>query len=416
MSDDLRELQRANPVGSDELRSIVALDGESLLGGLERKPSDPRVGRLGFAVTGLAVAAGLSLVAFFGVRFAAQPAEPDVIGPAAGASEPDQSPASTVDAAGGAAEQADPSDSERAASEEGGESETDESAELGDDAGVAAADGVPAGEGADPAAVDPDGSADDSSPPGSEGDPAPPASARPTGSDAVFDRAVDLLAVHHSTDPDDTYSTVASRELATWAGVSPLVVVGPASTRSKLDMVEVAAVMNATWGGGWLSVEADGSSAVSTSALQWVNALDDGGQVWIAEGGPSAFTADVLREVISQRPTVDTRARIHVVQHSELSEARTTSTDLAFVQSNTDYRKIDDGNEANDTADLKADDGSFGATALAGRHSTAWAAAFAYTDPDDGIDFSDTVAVLEILGIGTDLVRSTSDFADEIVR
>ena len=45
-----------------------------------------------------------------------------------------------------------------------------------------------------------------------------------------------------------------------------------------------------------------------------------GGDVWVKEGGSSDLTADVVRQIQSELPGVDTKQRIHVVQHGNFNE------------------------------------------------------------------------------------------------
>jgi hypothetical protein len=143
--------------------------------------------------------------------------------------------------------------------------------------------------------------------------------------------------------------------------------------------------------------------------------LERGGDVWVAEGGQSDLTADVVRSVAAAMPSVDLRSRIHVVQHSVLNERRTTVDDLVFLRSTVDYIKIDDGNYGNATAKLRQQDDDFVQAARSGSLSAAWNAAFEYLDPAQTLDFSDTVELLHIVGIGRDTIADPEDFADYFI-
>ncbi len=77
--------------------------------------------------------------------------------------------------------------------------------------------------------------------------------------------------------------------------------------------------------------------------------------------------------------------------------------------------RIDDGNGANDTADLNRSSSAFETAALAGRRGAGWSAAFGHL-PASELDFSDTVEVLYILGVGIDEVADPDGFAKRFLR
>lgn len=150
--------------------------------------------------------------------------------------------------------------------------------------------------------------------------------------------------------------------------------------------------------------------AVRRSADVWLTTIDAGGRVWVADGGASDFTAEVVQELRQRRADLDTIATVRVVQHNGSNEAATGAVDLQVLQDTTTYQRIEDGNDANATADLNRPSDGFEAAALAGPHGAGWAAAFAAL-PATELDFSDTVEVLHILGVGLDEVADTDDFA-----
>lgn len=240
---------------------------------------------------------------------------------------------------------------------------------------------------------------------------ATPISARTTS--LPFDPAADLLVVtldfgHR----DDGHAAVATRELATRFDLTPLVVAG---TRDDDQAVvhDYAEIMRAAWGSGWIDA-ADRGAAVDASADRWLSTIDAGGVVRIAEGGVSDFTADVLREVRLRRPALDTTSRIAVVHHSVRNEEETRAGDLDLLRADTTMIRIDDGNNANDTADLNGSSSMFETAALAGSHRDAWRAAFDFFDAAS-LDFSDTVTVLHVLGIGLDQIANADDFATVVI-
>ena len=284
---------------------------------------------------------------------------------------------------------------------------------------------APSGDAAPAPATSPSGTAP---PPATSPTPssAPPAVQDPTDTDVgpptrndtsqPFDPDLDLLVVTLDfANRDDGHAAVATRELATTFDLAPLVVAGTPAPDSSWFVPEYPAMMDAAWGPGWLDATSDRPGAVIVAADRWLDTIDSGGVVRVAEGGVSDFTADVLREVRNRQPALDTAEVVQVVHHSGRNEDETRSGDLDFVRATTTYARIDDGNSENDTADLKRASSVFESAALSGRHAAAWTAAFEFL-PAASLDFSDTVTALHILGIDTDEVADPDDFADVAMR
>lgn len=282
----------------------------------------------------------------------------------------------------------------------------------------------------------------------------------------------DLISLHydHMPDPDDGHATVAARTVTGRFGITPHVVAGTHSfpvnrTNAFPGPFQEAAmaVMSATWGGAWLNAHnynnnntAPNAQTVEKTAEKWHSTLKNGGHVWVAEGGPSDFTAFVLKYMKDHlKYQFRTPRRIHVVQHGaepcanpdyvRLNERNTGEENLRYVQNHTDYVIIGNGNchqvrTGNDiykpTANFRSTRETFNQSFknVAARHvyASAWAAAFRYWDPVErrnatavhftegklvpypwpALDFSDTVELMYILGIGIDTVNDCGDFAD----
>ncbi|MEM7338632.1 MAG: hypothetical protein AAF467_08295 [Actinomycetota bacterium] len=250
------------------------------------------------------------------------------------------------------------------------------------------------------------------------------AASAPSGSCAAntsgtANRSKDLISLHydHAPDRDDGHATVAGREVASAVGFTPWVIGGAyGADNARTYNSASERVMDATWGAnGWVNAHADWNGAVRRTADRWQRTLDACGDIWIAEGGQSDLSADVVRELTRRMPGLDTTARIHLVQHSDWNEEKALDADLAYVKANTDYIRIPDGNRGgNGTADLNDErySGPFLDAARQGDHAAGWAAAFDYYDPERArLDFSDTVELLHILGIGTNQVNGINDFA-----
>ena len=247
--------------------------------------------------------------------------------------------------------------------------------------------------------------------------PAPNPNPAPVPVPGPFDPSKDLIALHydHAPDRDDGHATVAGREVVTHFGITPIVVGGAYGTNRDTYNRRSEAVMDATWGsGGWINAHANWNAAVNQSTDRWAAVISSGGDIWIAEGGQSDFTADVVRNL--KQTGVNTNQRVHVVQHSKWNEDKTTSADLSYVRNETDYIKIDDGNNPNNTADLNDRDRGFSQCALNGRFASAWRAAFDYYPASQLVDFSDTVELLHIVGVGKDQVADAADFCDRFVK
>ncbi len=243
-----------------------------------------------------------------------------------------------------------------------------------------------------------------------------PGGSAPGNTGLPFDPTVDLLMITLDfANRDDGHAAVASRELATSFGLDPLVVAGTQDVSSSRYVQEYGTVMAAAWGSGWLDAATDRAGAVATAADRWLQTVDSGGVVRVAEGGVSDFTADVVREVRRRRPALETAAVIQVVHHNQNNEDSTRPGDLELVRTSTAYVRIDDGNSANDTADLNAPSSAFVSAALSGRHADAWSVAFEYLAPES-LDFSDTVTALHVLGVGVDEVAEPGDFATRFIR
>lgn len=273
-----------------------------------------------------------------------------------------------------------------------------------------------ASDSADPASVDESAPVAAATPAATTEAP-PPTTTAPqvTTTEGPFALGQDLLAVHFDfAHLDDGHATVATAEVAQDFGITPSIVAGTQSPASSSFVHDYGPVMNATFGSAWRDAGADWDGVVAAVATEWLAVFDRGGRVWVAEGGVSDFTAKVLATIGARRPSLDTVPLVRVVQHAQRNENESDPDALALVTSRASYVRIDDGNQANDTADLELSSPGFEAAALAGPFSTGWSAAFDAMGADE-LDFSDTVAVLEILGIGLDRVTNPDDFAQEFL-
>ncbi len=230
-----------------------------------------------------------------------------------------------------------------------------------------------------------------------------------------FEIEQDLIALHydHAPDRDDGHAAASALAVVDVLNLQ-VTVVGGAYGMWNADryVPESEAVMDAVWGSGWSDAHNYYELALQNSLSRWLETLDAGGEIWVAEGGQADFTADLLREIRSLRADVDTRSKIHIVQHSDWNEVHANQSDLNYVRNHTDYILIEDGNFLNSTADLNQKSEEFVDRALSSRYSSAWVSAFDYLSPDEKLDFSDTVELLYIVGIDISQIDSPDSFAD----
>ena len=241
-----------------------------------------------------------------------------------------------------------------------------------------------------------------------------------------YNRNKDLISLHFDqcADPDDGHATVADKVILSYFGLNAHVVTGTYGYQPGPYQQASERVMTATWGNnGWLNAHSHWNDSVAKTEEAWRFILANGGHVWIAEGGQSDFTAEVVRRLRRNYSAETTKARIHLVQHSEWNEKYTRNNNLSYVKNNTHYIKIADGNQKeNGTAGLLERPGetaghrqieNFIQLAENSIFSTIWNAAFSYLSPrNEKLDFSDSVELLHILGIATNDVSDCSEFAD----
>lgn len=245
----------------------------------------------------------------------------------------------------------------------------------------------------------------------------PPVSGGAAGASA-FRSNIDLVALHfdHAPDRDDGHAAVAALMVKNQLGLNVSVVAGTYGEYSKNQYDAASeAVMNAVWGSEWLNAHRNFEGAVNATVARWASVLGAGGSIWVAEGGPSDFTSEVVRRIRQSHSEFATGQRIHVIQHSQWNEDHALRSKLAYTKANTRYVFIADGNDPNATADLRFEshnNGAFVSRALSGRYANEWAVAFNYLSPSEKLDFSDAVELLHIVGLGTSVIADVNDFGD----
>ena len=224
----------------------------------------------------------------------------------------------------------------------------------------------------------------------------------------TFNPQKDLLSLHydHAPDKDDGHSAAADRTILQslfgkeWITKHVVAVSGAYGKNASDFNPNSDAVMDETWNdcGGWLAAHTSRDDVITELTKRWSKTLEAGGDVWIKEGGQSDITGAVVRRIIRQMPDVNTTLRIHTVQHSNWNEDQTSEPALAYTRRNTHYTLIRDAN-----AYLNVPRGNEAFVTAATKHpelGDVWKAAFAYYNPKERIDFSDTGELLYILGLG----------------
>lgn len=264
-------------------------------------------------------------------------------------------------------------------------------------------------------------------------DPDPDPGTKQLGNNSLYGNG-DLIALHYDIAPDldDLHALAAGCTVTKCFGIDPCVVIGahggingreaqykqsPGGTSSTRQELANAVAQAAYGNNGYIDTNGESTGqwdqAVQEACQKWLPVIQSGNDIWVADGGPMDFTADVLDCVVAAGVSLNQlKQRVHVVQHSAWNENNTQPGKLNVVQNQTDYIKIQDGNNPNSTADLNdnSDLNSFENWANSSDCSAAWAAAFDGYDPNDKLDFSDTVELLHILGIGSNIVDDPTDF------
>jgi len=215
----------------------------------------------------------------------------------------------------------------------------------------------------------------------------------------------DEVYLHYdcAPDPDDIHAIAAGRLLTERLGVTPNVIIGTHGDTlgDRYLSRQCNEIATQAYGNDYRDVGNNHSASSVFTAQEWDAVIARGGRVFVAEGGPSDYTFDVL-----QRMTQDTQ-RVTIVQHSAYNEMFTNAGALNSVRNNTQYIRIDDGNQSgNGTADFRDEFTTTLRNQIAGE--PLWTTAVRLFGVR--LDFSDTVEVLRIFDIGLDQVSGIPSF------
>ena len=238
----------------------------------------------------------------------------------------------------------------------------------------------------------------------------------PISVDAPESSGSDLVSIHldNGPDPDDLQASVAIRSILEKHNANFIVVGATQGHNWPTPLSGSEEHTRSLFPGQYIDAKSGGtnftSSAINAVADHWQTTLNAGNKVYVAEGGPSDFTADVLRELKSR--SVSNLKRIHVIQHAEgFNNGETKSSNLAYVQDTATFQMIDNGNKDNNTPDYQVESSNaFKQSALSSAYADQWR--FAFNQHKKGwVDFSDAVEVMHILGIPKSDAPDVTGFA-----
>lgn len=232
-----------------------------------------------------------------------------------------------------------------------------------------------------------------------------------------FDSVRDLVALHYdfAPDRDDIHSAAADRTMLQqlfgedWMCEHVLPVSGTYGNNAFMFLGgDADKMMENVWGtcGGYIDADRHildlffswRPQPERQAAKTWLETFRKGGDVWVKEGGQSDFTQKVLSIVKMKAPFLDTKSRVHVVQHSQWNEDWTRDSALASVKGSTDYIRIPGANPVLCNQNTEENQAFIWAATNHPLYAKYWKAAFKFLDPNKRLDFSDTSELLFILG------------------
>ncbi|MEM6718072.1 MAG: hypothetical protein AAF611_02030 [Bacteroidota bacterium] len=163
-----------------------------------------------------------------------------------------------------------------------------------------------------------------------------------------FNSKSDLLLLNYDckTDVDDLHSVAAAGSLIRIPQFSKLNYHAVAGSYGVQDgkYVPANSLFNLAFHNFWSDAHTDFDKALNEVFEKAHKVLKNGGNIWIAEAGQSDFSFSLISKIQYNLKQIDTKKRIHIVQHSDWNEETTTSENLTFVKQHSNYQKIPDGN------------------------------------------------------------------------
>ena len=249
-----------------------------------------------------------------------------------------------------------------------------------------------------------------------------------------FNMEKDLLLGHFDckTDVDDIHSVAAFKTLLSqeeYVDIKHHAVAGTYGTQGGL-YVPGEEVFELAFGDNWSDAHKDFDGALGRVHDLVGATLDNDGDVWITEAGQSDFSAALVKSLKESYPELNTKQRIHIIQHSNWNEEVTSESALQYVKAHTDYQKIPDGNAMNNgspcyrSPDFITWKSKISDKAIRDLWSKAVDIGNAYNGVDGrylneavkngGLDFSDISETCWILGL--DHIKDTAEFFETYCR
>lgn len=175
-----------------------------------------------------------------------------------------------------------------------------------------------------------------------------------------FSKDKDLYLAHFDlkTDVDDIHSAAAVATMLAderFVKVNYHAVAGTYGTQSGA-YVPANELFDLAFGQNWSDAHSDFNKALEEVSSLAVKVINNGGKIWIAEGGQSDFSAVLVREMYKSLPEADIKNSVHIVQHADWNEEVTTIEDLEYVKNASSYHRIPDGNASgNGTPGFRSD-------------------------------------------------------------
>ncbi|WP_041522128.1 hypothetical protein [Gilvimarinus agarilyticus] len=243
----------------------------------------------------------------------------------------------------------------------------------------------------------------------------------------LFNQEQDLLIANFDSkpDPDDLQAVAALGTMLQHESLSNVNYLAVAGAYGVQDgsYIPSPKLFKLAFGKRWVDAHGDREAAVQAASELAQKTLQQGGDVWLQEAGQSDFSAALVKSIRAALPKLNSKQRIHTVQHSTWNENATTPEDLLYVREYTDYSKIPDGNGGgNGTPSFNNKDGQWWSR-LAEHKALAplWIEAKRLSDENNGhagydnptiavggFDFSDTVEATWIFGFNQ--LETTDDF------
>ncbi|MFY0624895.1 MAG: Ig-like domain-containing protein [Reichenbachiella sp.] len=167
-----------------------------------------------------------------------------------------------------------------------------------------------------------------------------------------FDKSKDILIAAYDIkpDPDDIHAAAALGSMLAHPdldGVNYFAVAGAYGGQGG-SYLESNSLFNMAFGNNWADAHNNRSAAITAITNKVVPILQNGGKVWVQEGGQSDVTADWLMPMINASNGINsalTKTNVVVVQHDDgFNEGQANQTKLNNVKANTYYFLLDDGN------------------------------------------------------------------------